>query len=137
MAERGDPADAVAGGRRRLGGRGAPHPGTTRHDRQLGDIDTVGAAHEGHHRLDLVVAAGRVDGRHEDEVLDDLAQLDADGVGSLLGRMGRNVEGDDLDADAAFGGRITHALMGRMSRIGHGASLEHASPPAWVYALGR
>ena len=63
---------------------------------------------------------GGVDGRHEDEALDDLAELDADGVGGLLGRVRGLVEGHDLDGHAALGGGLAHAFVGRMGIVGHG-----------------
>ena len=50
----------------------------------------------------------------EDERLDDLAELGADGRGRLLGRVGRLVEDDDVELDALARGGGEDAPDGGM-----------------------
>ena len=120
MAERWDPADGEAGGRVGLGGAGAAQARPAADRRQPGDIHAVGATDEGDDGLQLAALASRVHGRHEDEALDDLAQLHADGSGRFLGGVRGLTERDDLDVDTALAGRVDHALVGWMHRVWHG-----------------
>ena len=50
----------------------------------------------------------------EDQRLDDLAEVGPDGRRRLLGRVGRLVEGDDLERHALAGGRVEDAANGRV-----------------------
>ena len=74
VADRRDPADREAGQVVRLAGRRAPDVGRAGDGRQPRDVDAVVAGDEAQQR-----GSGRRRGRdHEDQRLDDLAELGAD-----------------------------------------------------------
>ena len=84
VAERRDAADGEA---RQLPGlvRGrAPHLGLAGHGRQAGEVHAVGTRDQAQDRLERAASAGR----HEDQRLDDLAELGVDRPGGVLRRCG-------------------------------------------------
>ena len=84
-----------------------------------------GAGHEADDRLELAVV-GRGD---EDQRLDDLAELGADGRGRLCRGVGRLVEGDDVEGHALARGGVEDASDGGMvGGVGHGRSLASGPP---------
>ena len=108
-----------------LARRRAPDVGRGGDGSQTGKVDTVVTRHEAEQRLGAV--AGR---DHEDQRLDDLPELGADGRGRLGGGVGRLVEGGHLERHALAGGGVEDALDRGMDRgVGHGPE-SSIGPPA-------
>ena len=106
MSEWRDAADDEAGGLARLLGVGSPQAGESHDGRQPPDVDAVGAARQRHDRLKAVLG-----GCHEDEALDDLTELRADGRGGIRGGVGGLAEEHDLQRDALSLGGVVDALV--------------------------
>ena len=124
IADGRDATDDEAGHGIRLAGARAAQAGLADAGRQEADVDAVGAAHEGHHGLQAAIVAGR----REDERLDDLAELGADGLGGVLRRVRRLREGHDLDLDALAACRLADTAMRGVIGLGHGR--ESSTRPA-------
>ena len=107
MAKRGHAADGVAGGGADGVGVGALDlfAADVKQRGQLARVELVLAGDEGHDRR-----AG--DG--EDQALDDLADLAADGRRGVVGRARRLLEGDDVNRQPQRRRRVGHLLGGWM-----------------------
>ena len=124
VTDRGDAADREAGQVVGLASGRPAQLGLAGDRRQPREVDPIGARDEAEQRLRPVV--GRDD---EDQRLDDLPELRADGGGRLGGGVGRLVEGGHLERDALAGGGVEDALdRGMTGGVGHGRSL--ASGPS-------
>ncbi len=100
-------------------GAGTPQARAAADARQPGDVDAIGAAHQRDDRRQLTIVTGRIRRRHEDEALDDLTQLHADGIGRFLGGVGRFIEGHHLDLDPVSSGGLSDAFVSGMGGSGH------------------
>ena len=122
MPDRWHPADRIARRHARLVAGGPPNLGSTHRRAEAGGIQSVVAGDEGHDRL----AVG-----HEDQRLDDLADLAPDGPRRVLGRACLLAEAHDVDQQAGFGRGLRHAgdvAVHRPAFIGHGLIMPRVLP---------
>ena len=124
VADGRDATDDEAGHGIRFTGARAPQARLADAGGQEADVDAVDAAHQSHHRLQAAI----VSGCREDERLDDLAELGADGLGGVLCRMRRLREGQDLDLHALAARRLADTAMRGVIGLGHGR--ESSTRPA-------
>ena len=99
--------------------------GLAGHRRKAGDIDSIRAGHETDDGLRVALALRR----DEDQRLDDLPDLDAERVCSVLRGVGRAAKHPDLESDALPGRSIDDALDRGVGRRGHGPESITADSP--------
>ena len=118
-----DAPDGEPGRLGRLLCGGAAEARQADHGREARDVDPVGAADEGHDRLQAGLRWS-----HEHQALHDLAQLGADRGRRLRGGVRGVREDPDVQPDALASGSVTDALQGWMGLLGHGPSLASGRP---------
>jgi len=104
-----------------LAGRRPPDSRLAHHGRETGHVDPVRAGDEAQDGL----VAGLLAGGHEDERLDDLGLLHAEGPGGIVRRVGGRLEHDDPQVDPLPRGGVHDAPNGGIEglgidRFGHG-----------------